>query len=284
MSRSLRRRCHTRCQHFGRCSDHDRCRSQSPTTLTVSFLSLNTGQLSTSPQNFAYGSTGYFLRIAVIGSNSAAGCSFAYPNTKPAVPCPTGTISLFDNGSPLKDFLNNGTPTDTTTLNNQGFAEDQPINVDGGTHKITATYSGDGKYATSNSNSLSITITQVPTPTNLTASPSSITSGSSVVLTAVVSSTSGDNPQPARSPSPAAPVELSAPQPAQAPRHRPTMAHPAPPPSPPLFPRYIRRHGRSPARLNIPRIPTLMRSKPDSLRLGMLRFRRHAVAPTHTSA
>ena len=164
------------------------------TTLTVSFLSLNTGQLSTSPQNFAYGSTGYFLRIAVIGSNSAAGCSFAYPNTKPAVPCPTGTISLFDNGSPLKDFLNNGTPTNTTTLNNQGFAEDQPINVDGGTHKITATYSGDGNYATSNSNSLSITITQVPTQTNVASSPSSITSGSSVVLTAVVSSTSGGNP------------------------------------------------------------------------------------------
>jgi Pro-kumamolisin, activation domain/Bacterial Ig-like domain (group 3) len=166
-----------------------------PSTLTVYFVSLSTGGISTGAQNFAYGSTGYILRIVVTGSNSSAGCSFAYPNTKPAIPCPTGTVSLFDNGTPLNDFLNNGTQTNVGALNNQGFAEDQPINVNGGTHKITATYSGDGNYAaTSNSNSLSITITQVATQTAVASSLSSITSGSSVVLTAVVSTTSGGNP------------------------------------------------------------------------------------------
>lgn len=166
-----------------------------PSTLTVYFVSLSTGGISTGAQNFAYGSTGYILRIVVTGSNSSAGCSFAYPNTKPAIPCPTGTVSLFDNGTPLNDFLNNGTQTNVGALNNQGFAEDQPINVNGGAHKITATYSGDGNYAaTSNSNSLSITITQVATQTAVASSLSSITSGSSVVLTAVVSTTSGGNP------------------------------------------------------------------------------------------
>jgi pro-kumamolisin-like protein len=166
-----------------------------PSTLTVYFVSLSTGGISTGAQNFAYGSTGYILRIVVTGSNSSAGCSFAYPNTKPAIPCPTGTVSLFDNGTPLNDFLNNGTQTNVGALNNQGFAEDQPINVNGGTHKITATYSGDGNYAaTSNSNSLSITITQVATQTAVASNLSSITSGSSVVLTAVVSTTSGGNP------------------------------------------------------------------------------------------
>ncbi|MGB2664880.1 MAG: protease pro-enzyme activation domain-containing protein [Candidatus Acidiferrum sp.] len=166
-----------------------------PSTLTVYFVSLSTGGVSTGAQNFAYGSTGYILRIVVTGSNSSAGCSFAYPNTKPAVPCPTGTVSLFDNGSPLNDFLNNGTQTNVGALNNQGFAEDQPINVNGGTHKITATYSGDGNYAaTSTSNSLSITITQVSTQTAVTSSLSSVKSGSSVVLSAVVSTSSGGNP------------------------------------------------------------------------------------------
>lgn len=166
-----------------------------PSTLTVYFVSQSTGGVSTGAQNFAYGSTGYFLRIAVTGSNSSAGCSFAYPNTKPSIPCPTGTISIFDNGSPLNDFLNNGTQTNVGALNNQGFAEDQPINVNAGTHKITATYSGDPNYAaTSASNSLSITITQVPTQTAVVSSLPSITSGSSVILTAVVSTGSGGNP------------------------------------------------------------------------------------------
>ncbi len=159
-------------------------------TLTVYFVSLTTGGISTGAQNFPYGSTGYILRIVVTGPNSSAGCSFAYPNTKPAFPCPTGTISLFDNGTPLADFKNN-----VATLNNQGFAEDQPINVSAGSHKITATYSGDGNYApTSTSNTLSVTLTQVATQTAVASSLSSIASGASVVLTAVVSSTSGGNP------------------------------------------------------------------------------------------
>ncbi len=159
-------------------------------TLTVYFVSLTTGGISTGAQNFPYGSTGYILRIVVTGPNSSVGCSFSYPATKPSIPCPTGTISLFDNGAPLADFKNN-----VATLNNQGFAEDQPINVNAGSHKITATYSGDGNYAaTSTSNSLSVTITQVSTQTAVASSLSSVTSGSSVVLTAVVSTTSGGNP------------------------------------------------------------------------------------------
>jgi Pro-kumamolisin, activation domain/Bacterial Ig-like domain (group 3) len=159
-------------------------------SLTVYFVSLNTGVITTSAQKFPYGSSGYILRIVVTGPNSAAGCSFSYPNTKPAIPCPTGTVSLFDNGSPLSDFKNN-----MATLNNQGFAEDQPINVNAGSHQITAKYSGDQNYSAASSvNTLSVTLTQVTTQTAVTSSLSSITSGSSVVLTAVVSTTSGGNP------------------------------------------------------------------------------------------
>ncbi|HTZ46025.1 MAG TPA: protease pro-enzyme activation domain-containing protein [Verrucomicrobiae bacterium] len=168
-------------------------------TVTVSFLSNNGNGWSaptTSGQNFQYGTAGYILRITVTGSKySSAGCSFAYPNTKPAVPCPTGSIKLFDNGNPLTDFIVNGQASNVGVLNNQGFVEDQPINVAVGKHSITATYGGDANYgATTSSNTMSITLTQAPTTTQLVSSLSSITSGQSVTLTATVATQGGGNP------------------------------------------------------------------------------------------
>jgi hypothetical protein len=168
-------------------------------TLTVYFVSFSsTGAPSaptTSSQNFQYGSAGYYLRITVTASNNSAGCSFAAPSTKPSVPCPTGSIQLFDNGNPLTDFLSNGQSTNVGKLNNQGFIEDQPINLAVGSHKITATYSGDPNYnATSSSNTLSATLTQAPTSTTVASSLSSVTSGQTVTLTAVVGTQGGGNP------------------------------------------------------------------------------------------
>jgi subtilase family serine protease len=169
-------------------------------TLTVYFVGFSSTGAPTNPttssQNFQYGTTGYILRITVTGSKyGSAGCSFAYPSTKPSVPCPTGSIQLFDNGNPLTDFLTNGQPTNTGNLNNQGFVEDQPINVNAGTHKITATYSGDANYgATGSSNTLTITVTQVPTSTTVVSSLSSVTSGQTVTLTATVATQGAGNP------------------------------------------------------------------------------------------
>ena len=164
-------------------------------TLTIYYVGFDssgnpTTPTTSSPGSFAYGTgNGYILKIVVTGSNGS--CSFSYPNTKPSIPCPTGTIQLFDNGNPLTDFLNNGAATNQTNLNNQGFAEDQPINVPVGTHKLTATYGGDKNYAATNSsNTLTITITQTSTTTTVTSNPSSTTSGGSVQLTALVA-TSG---------------------------------------------------------------------------------------------
>jgi hypothetical protein len=165
-------------------------------TLTVYYVgfTLNNGVLTptnptTSSQNWAYGTgNGYVLKIVVTGNNGS--CSFRYPNTKPTNPCPTGTIQLFDGGNALPDFLNNGTPTNQTSLNNQGFAEDQPINLNVGTHNITATYSGDSNYAaTTKSNTLTLTLTQATTTTTVTSVPSAVQSGGTVTLTAYVATT-----------------------------------------------------------------------------------------------
>jgi len=162
-------------------------------TLTVYFVSLafSNGVVTPSTptkssQNFTYGIEGYILQIVVTGSNSN-GCSFTYPNTKPTSgpPCPTGKIHLFDGGNPLNDFVN-GT-TNTTAINNNGIVEDQAINLNVGSHTITATYDGDQNYtAATTSNSLSITLKQASTKTVVTSSLNSITSGETVTLTAVV--------------------------------------------------------------------------------------------------
>jgi hypothetical protein len=164
---------------------------------TLNFVS--TTGITTSAQNFPYG-TPYSLQI-VVSTSSGNSCAFSYPNTKPTIPCPTGTITLTDNGSPLNDFLNNGKATNVTSLNNLGLAEDQPISLSAtvgsttpGVHNVVATYSGDSNYAAgSPSNTLKITIQQVSTATQVTSSLSSITSGATVLLTANITPTSASN-------------------------------------------------------------------------------------------
>jgi hypothetical protein len=109
--------------------------------------------------------------------------------------CPTGSVALLDGGAPLNDFFSAQTPnaTNIARLNNRGFVEDQPIQLNVGAHNITATYSADmnSSYLSQTaSNMLAVTITQATTTTQVAGSPSAITSGGSVTLTATISSTS----------------------------------------------------------------------------------------------
>jgi Pro-kumamolisin, activation domain len=161
-----------------------------------------TGTVTTSAQNFPYG-TPYSL-VIVVSRSDGTSCAFGYPSTKPnspTIPCPTGTITLTDNGNPLNDFLNNGTATNVAKLNNLGIVEDQPINLSAtvgsttpGAHNLVATYSGDLNYAAGPaSNTMQITIQQVSTTTQVSTSLSSITSGQSVLLAAVITPTAFSN-------------------------------------------------------------------------------------------
>jgi len=182
--------------------------------VTVAFVSYNTSSgaptaPTTSAQNFPYG-TPYFVTILVTKSDGTS-CAFGYPNTKPTspgpvIPCPTGTISLFDNGNPQNDFLNTGIATNTTKVNNLGLAEDQSISLSAtlasGTtpagHNLTATYSnaGDPNYsAATSSNTMSITISKATPTVAVASSLGTITSGTSVTLQAQVN-TSGNGLAP----------------------------------------------------------------------------------------
>ena len=165
--------------------------SKQNSTVVVSFVT-STGALSTASQTVAYGSS-YILRIDV---TNAAGtpCQTASTSAVSFI-CPTGSVSLTDNGSPLQDFPNAQTPNASASanLNDRGFAEDQPIQLGVGAHSIKASYTAatNSSYnSQASSNTLSVTIAQATTTTTVTPSTLSITSGGSITLTAKVTSTS----------------------------------------------------------------------------------------------
>ncbi len=157
----------------------------------VSFVNA-AGQIVTSAQTVAYGSP-YILRVDV-ANNAGATCENATTGAINFI-CPTGSVALLDGGAALKDFFSaqNANATNIAQLNNRGFIEDQPIQLNVGAHPITATYTADANssyISSTTTNTLSVTITQATTTTAVVASPSSITSGGSVTLTATVNSNS----------------------------------------------------------------------------------------------
>jgi hypothetical protein len=154
---------------------------------------------TTNSQSITYGAS-YILKVAVTDAANGTTCEFNYPNTKPNFPCPTGNVTLTDGGQPLKDFSNAGTPsaTNVAKLNNLGILEDQPVALSAtvgtttpGVHTIVATYGGDANYAVgASSNTLSVTVQQASTQTAVASSLGTVTSGTSVTLSALVATLS----------------------------------------------------------------------------------------------
>jgi len=101
---------------------------------------------------------------------------------------------LFKNsGVPLNDFPNAQTvgATNVANLNDRGFAEDQPVQLDAGSYSITATYPGDKSYkGPATSNTLSVTITKAATATTVSTNLSSVVSGGSVTIKANITTNS----------------------------------------------------------------------------------------------
>jgi hypothetical protein len=100
--------------------------------------------------------------------------------------CPTGTITLTDNGTAL-----DGTPVGSGhfALNSLGYAEDQTIFLLGGQHSLAASYSGDNSFTAGTPNTSppdSVSITTAPTTIALTESNPIVQTGSGVVFTATI--------------------------------------------------------------------------------------------------
>jgi len=137
---------------------------------------------------------GYWLRVDV--TNGSGNVCYSSTTGIPTYQCPTGQVTVTDNGQAPPDL---GQPSTTTPgtykLNSQGHAEDQFIQLQGGTNTLAASYTPSpappNNSYTSSTGTAAVTVTQAPTTIGVTASPTgTVTSGQSVTLTATVSTTS----------------------------------------------------------------------------------------------
>jgi hypothetical protein len=153
---------------------------------------------------------GYWLRVDVTSSSGSLNTSYyggvagacfnnssSNPTGLPTYPCPTGQVTVTaKNGQPPPDLGEpSGTTPGTYTLNSQGNAEDQFIQLPGGTYTLSASYAPspappNNSYRSSTGTSAAVTVTQAGTGIAVTASPTTVTSGQSVTLTATVSTSS----------------------------------------------------------------------------------------------
>lgn len=164
--------------------------SRQNAAVVVSFMTAS-GAITQAAQTVQYGSP-YILRVDVNGTSSGS-CTDSTGNVVRV--CPSGTVALKDGSSALNDFPNaqNANATNVARLNDRGFAEDQPIQLNVGAHSITAAYTADAASSynsSSTTNTLSVTITQATTTVAVTPNVTSIASGGSITLTATVNSSS----------------------------------------------------------------------------------------------
>ena len=142
---------------------------------------------STNATSYAYGSP-YILRIDILNSTNTA-CQPLVTGgvTTGCAIDATGIVTITDNGGPLDGG------TGTFVINSEGHSEDQPIQLTGGAHTLSATYSGDISYnpvtiAVVDNVTVSKAATQVSA---LAANPASgVTTATPVALTATITSNS----------------------------------------------------------------------------------------------
>jgi hypothetical protein len=116
--------------------------------------------ISANASTVVYGSP-YLLRVDVLNSAGA----LCQNNGVVQSGCPTGTVNLTDNGSPLDGG--------TFGLNSFGYTEDQIVQFPGGNNSVKAQYAGDSSY---NASSATKTYNVTPAPTSISV-PGGVQSG-----------------------------------------------------------------------------------------------------------
>ena len=154
-------------------------------TTAVNFVTFDASGNPTinTSNSIPYGGS-YILQIAVSDSTGRQCAASTFTTTIPA--CPTGMLTVTDNGAALNDFSGKN----TTTLNSLGYAEDQAINVANGSHSVVAVYGGDNSYNGSTSPAKAFTVTAAPTTVSIASSPATITTATPATITAKINTMS----------------------------------------------------------------------------------------------
>ena len=102
--------------------------------------------------------------------------------------CPTGNLTV----TPAPADMNPppGTIPGHYTLNMQGYAEDESIQLSPASYSFVASYAGDNSYDPSSSNELHVTISAAPTSTTMSGVPSSTVAAASTQITGLVTTSS----------------------------------------------------------------------------------------------
>jgi len=147
--------------------------------------------LSTNATSVSYGSA-YILRMDILNhTGNSTNCQpLANVTTPPTSGCAldaTGTVTFTDSASGTPPATGAG----TFTINSAGHAENQPIQLSGGVHNLSATYSGDISYSPVSTPVLdSVTVSQAATATSISPSATSVTTNQSVTLSVAISTQS----------------------------------------------------------------------------------------------
>jgi len=159
--------------------------SKESSTTAVNFVTFDSSGNPTinTASSIPYGGS-YILQIAVSDSMGRQCAASTFTSAIPA--CPTGVLTVTDNGAALNDFSGKN----TTTLNSLGFAEDQLINVNVGAHSVVAAYAGDNSYNASTSPAKAFTVTASPTTVSIASSPATITTATPATITAKINTMS----------------------------------------------------------------------------------------------
>jgi Pro-kumamolisin, activation domain/Bacterial Ig-like domain (group 3) len=137
-------------------------KESSQTFIVIPSFDAQGNQTSGNTNSVVYGSN-YIIRMYV--SNSSAVASTTGPPSPTCekvneVTCPSGTVTLTGNGSPVDGG--------TYTLNNIGYTRDIAPTLTGGTYSLVAKYSGDDSYTASTSATDTFTVTPATMQLTLT--------------------------------------------------------------------------------------------------------------------
>jgi hypothetical protein len=161
----------------------------SQTFIVIPTFDSSGNQTSGNITSVAYGSK-YIIQMYVTDKNGVAN-----PSGPPAplcyqensFTCPSGTVTLTDNGNPLGT---GGGGSGIYNLNNTGYTRYLTPNLSVGTHTLAATYNGDNSYQPSPATTVALTVVQAATSELWTEVPTTnIPIGQQISVVVVVGAT-----------------------------------------------------------------------------------------------